>query len=89
VTQVLDAVRCAGEARFFSPDELATPAPVDQVLAKIRSAVEAAAGAISLRDLAGQPEARVDALVNAARDRTEPTLFPRTAAEHHPEFPGG
>jgi membrane protein len=89
VTQVLDAVRCAGEARFFSPDELATPAPVDQVLVKIRSAVEAAAGAISLRDLAGQPEARVDAPVNAARDRTEPTLFPRTAAEHHPEFPGG
>jgi len=88
VTQVLDAVRCAGEARFFSPDELPTPAPVDQVLAQIRSAVEATAGAISLRDLADQPEAHVDAPVNVTQDRTEPALLPRAAAENHPELPG-
>ena len=89
VTQVLDAIRSAGEARFFSPDELPTPAPVDQVLEQMRSAVEAAVGAVSLRDLAGQPEARIDAQEDAPKARTEPTLVLRTAPEHPPEFPGG
>ncbi|NQW80338.1 MAG: YihY/virulence factor BrkB family protein [Polaromonas sp.] len=55
VTQVLDAIRCVGEARFFSPDELPAPASVDQVLAKIRASVDATADAISLRDLAEPP----------------------------------
>ena len=60
MTQVLDAIRCVGEANFFSPDELPTPASVDQVLAKIRFTVEAAAGSISLRDLA-DPAQRIRA----------------------------
>lgn len=55
VTQVLDAIRCVGEARFFSPDELPAPVSVDQVLTKIRASVDATAGAISLRDLAEPP----------------------------------
>lgn len=74
VTQVLDAIRCAGEARFFSPDELPTPAPVEQVLDQLRCAVEAAAGAVSLRDLACQSEARLGPAENAEQTRTERTL---------------
>lgn len=89
VMQVLDAIRCAGEARFLSPDELPTPASVDQALDQMRSAVEAAVGAVSLRDLTDQPEARIDASENAAQARTEPPLLPRTAPENHLEFPGG
>jgi len=88
VTQVLDVIRCAGEAFFFSPDGLATPAPVDQVLEQMRSAVEAAVGAVSLRDLAGQPKARVDAPENGLQVRTEPTLVPRKGPDHPPELPG-
>ncbi len=79
VTQVLDAARSAGEARFFSPDELPTQTPVEQVLDQIRAAVEAAAGTISLRDLADQPGARVAAVED--EDRTEPTLLPHAAAK--------
>ena len=78
VTQVLNAVRSAGEARFFSPKELPTPAPVDEVLDKISATVEAAAGSVSLRDLAGLPEANVDVGMEGEEDRTEPTLLPRT-----------
>lgn len=77
VTQVLDAVRSAGEARFFSPHELPTPAPVDEVLDKIRAAVETAAGSVSLRDLAGLPDAPVDVVEEGDEARTEPTLLPR------------
>jgi membrane protein len=77
VTQVLNAVRSAGEARFFSPDKLPTPAPVDEVLEKIRTAVETAAGSVSLRDLAEVSEGNGDVGVNEAEDRTEPTLLPR------------
>lgn len=54
VTQVLDAVRCAGEERFFSPEELPAPASVDQVLDQMRAALEAVASPISLRDLASE-----------------------------------
>ena len=77
VIQVLDAIRSAGEARFFSPDALPTSAPVEQVLDQMRAAMEAAAGSISLRDLAGLPEAPVDVVGDGAKDRTEPTLLPR------------
>ncbi|OGB34330.1 MAG: ribonuclease BN [Burkholderiales bacterium RIFCSPLOWO2_12_FULL_61_40] len=52
VGQILNAVRAAGEARFFSPYELPTPTPVKQVLEKMHSAIESAVGAISLRELA-------------------------------------
>lgn len=51
VIQVLDAVRTAGEAHFFSPDALPTPPPVEQVLDQMQSAVASAVGAISLREL--------------------------------------
>ena len=54
VTQVLDAVRSAGEARFLAPDALPTPAPVQQALEKAQSAVESAVGGTSLRELAAQ-----------------------------------
>jgi membrane protein len=94
VMQVLDAIRCTGEARFFSPDALPTPAPVDQILDQMRAAVEAAVGAVSLRDLADQPEAlmpeaRINVSESTAQTRTEPTLLSRSAPEHHPELPGG
>jgi membrane protein len=77
VTQVLDAVRSAGEARFFAPHELPTLAPVEQVLEKLRAATEATAGSISLRDLAGPTVGNTDVVVEGAQDRTEPTLLPR------------
>jgi membrane protein len=51
VIQVLDAVRTAGEAHFFSPDALPTSPPVEQVLDQMQSAVASAVGAISLREL--------------------------------------
>ena len=74
VTQVLDAVRNAGEDRFFSPHELPTPDSVDQVLNQVRAAVESAAGHISLRDLAEQPDTGVEALPGEPTSRTEPHL---------------
>ena len=54
VTQVLDAVRSAGEDRFFSPEELPAPTSVDQVINQMRAALEAATDPISLRDLAAE-----------------------------------
>jgi membrane protein len=54
VTQVLDAVRSAGEAGFVSPGALRTTTPVDQVLDTVQSAVEAAVAGMNLRDLATQ-----------------------------------
>jgi membrane protein len=58
VTQVLETVRAAGEARFLSPDGLPAPAPVDAVLERMRQAVEASIGGMTLRELAaGEPVA--------------------------------
>jgi len=58
VTQVLEAIRCAGETRFFAPAELPTATPVDQILEQIRAATQASVGAVSLRNLAAQPDDR-------------------------------
>ena len=74
VTQVLDAVRSAGEDRFFSPDELPTPAAVDQVLGQMRAAIESVAGHISLRELAEQPDAGGVSQAGESPVRTEPHL---------------
>ncbi len=68
VTHVLNAVRSFGEDRFFSPDELPAPDAVDQVLDQVRSAIESAAGHITLRDLAAPPDA------HATRFATESAL---------------
>jgi len=54
VTQVLDAVRAAGEERYFSPDALPAPHPVDAVLERMRQAVQASVGDMTLRELAAQ-----------------------------------
>lgn len=52
VTQVIEAVRAAGEERFFSPEALPAPQPVVAVLARMQQAVEASVGDITLRTLA-------------------------------------
>lgn len=52
VAQVLNAVRTAGEARFFAPKALPADPPVDRVLDKLQALLESTVGAISLRELA-------------------------------------
>lgn len=54
VATVLDAVRAAGEERFLSPEGLPAPQPVDDVLDRIRLAVESSVGDMTLRELATQ-----------------------------------
>ncbi|MEO5698154.1 MAG: YhjD/YihY/BrkB family envelope integrity protein [Burkholderiaceae bacterium] len=72
VTQVLDAVRSAGEARFFAPEALPTPRVVDRVLAEMQSAVEAAVGGTSLRDLAANEVSGAQPGPDQPEDRPEP-----------------
>jgi membrane protein len=71
VAQVLAAVRSAGEARFLAPGTLPTPAAVEQVIERVQAAVDAAAGDISLRDLAAQG---AQAPAAAVSTRTDPAL---------------
>ncbi|HUG21531.1 YihY/virulence factor BrkB family protein [Piscinibacter sp.] len=54
LTQVLDTVRAAGEERFMSPAGLPAPRPVDEAIERIRQAVAASVGDVTLRDLAAQ-----------------------------------
>jgi membrane protein len=54
VTQVLDAIRCAGEAGFVLPSALPAMASVNDLIAQVQSAVDASVGHISLRDLASK-----------------------------------
>lgn len=52
VARVLETVRAAGEERFLSPDGLPAPQPVDELLDRIRLAVESSVGDMTLRELA-------------------------------------
>lgn len=54
VATVLGTVRAAGEERFLSPEGLPAPQPVDDVLDRIRLAVESSVGDMTLRELATQ-----------------------------------
>jgi len=54
VTQALETVRAAGEERYFSPDGLPAPLAVDQVIERMRQAVESSVGDMTLRELAAQ-----------------------------------
>lgn len=65
VTQVLDAVRAAGEDRYVSADALPAPLAVDALLGRMREAVESSVGDTTLRELAALDTAR------AARGRQE------------------
>jgi membrane protein len=51
-TQVLDAVRAAGEEDFVSASGLPAPPGVDDVLERMRGAVESSIGEVTLRELA-------------------------------------
>jgi membrane protein len=51
-TQVLETVRAAGEEDFRAPGGLPAPLPVDEVLARMRHAVESSIGEVTLRELA-------------------------------------
>ena len=55
VTDVLGAVRVAGEAAFMAPDTLPTPPAVDAVLGRLEAAQTEALGGMTMRDLA-QPD---------------------------------
>jgi membrane protein len=54
VTQVLNAVRIAGEERLLSPDRLPAPQPVETVFNRMQQTQETSVGDITLRDLATQ-----------------------------------
>lgn len=54
VAQVLETVRAAGEERFFSPEALPSPQPVDEVFGRMQQAVESSVGDITLRELAAR-----------------------------------
>ena len=66
VTQVLETVRSAGEERFFTPAGLPALPAVDEVFARMRQALEATVGGISLRDLAAQGSAAMPPMPPAA-----------------------
>ncbi len=51
-TQVLDAVRLAGEDNFLAPGGVPAPPPIDDVLERMRDAVESSIGEVTLRELA-------------------------------------
>ena len=52
VAEVLETVRAAGEGRALSVDALPAPPQVDEVIARMRRAGEAAGGQVTLRELA-------------------------------------
>jgi membrane protein len=52
VTRVLEIVRAAGEDRFLSPERLPAPQEVDAVLDRVRQAINASVGDMTLRELA-------------------------------------
>lgn len=54
VAEVLETVRAAGEDRFLAPEGLPAPQSVDDVLDRVRQAVESSVGAMTLRELAAQ-----------------------------------
>jgi membrane protein len=54
VTEVLEAVRAAGEERFVTPEALRAPQPVEALLARMQQAVESSVGGMTLRDLAAR-----------------------------------
>jgi len=67
VMQVLDTVRVAGEERFFSPEHLPSPPPVDEILERMRQGLESSVGGLTVRDLAAPAAERVvDASLTAA-----------------------
>ena len=79
VAQVMGAIRSAGEARFFAPATLPTTASVNSVLDHMQSAVESAAGSISLRELVCKGNANPDpgmpaAPLNAQSEGTTETV---------------
>ncbi len=74
VVDVLDAVRSAGEARFVSPDALPAPLLVEEALQRAGSAVEAALGGMSLRDLAAAPAPPAAGHPAESEMRQEPRL---------------
>ncbi|WP_291992379.1 YihY/virulence factor BrkB family protein [Candidatus Accumulibacter sp. ACC003] len=59
VMQILEAVRKAGEERFFSPAWLPPSAAVDDVVERLQQALAESVGRISLRELAARPAADV------------------------------
>lgn len=59
------------------PNKRPTPAPVDEVLDNSRAAVEAAAGSVSLPNLAGLPDGNSDVEIDGAKDRAAPTFLNR------------
>jgi membrane protein len=54
VSQVLAAVRSAGEEDFLAPEAMPVPQSVDRVLDEIRQVVDGSVGETTLRDLASQ-----------------------------------
>ncbi len=51
VAMVLETVGSAGEERYLSPEKLPAPNPVDEVLDRVRDAVESSVGKTTLREL--------------------------------------
>jgi membrane protein len=75
-TQVLETVRAAGEEDFQAPGGLPAPPAVDEVLERMRDAVESSIGEVTLRALAA-PGAESARRVRAG---TEDVVAPRMTA---------
>lgn len=67
VAQVLDTVRSAGEERFLTPAGMPAPQAVEEVLDRMRDAVETSVGAMTVRDLVAQD------LAETPQERVTPT----------------
>lgn len=59
--ELLDAVRVAGEDRYLSAAHLPGPEPVEQLIARLDQAAEAALRELTVRDLAGALPERAEA----------------------------
>ena len=66
LSEVIEAVRSHGEARFFAPDALPTSAAVKQALGKMQQALDASLGSTSLRELALQENPTAETVTTPA-----------------------
>jgi len=60
VAQVLDTVRSAGEERFLSPAGMPAPQAVEEVIDRMRDALETSVGTMTVRDLVARDAADMD-----------------------------
>ncbi|SBT09023.1 Ribonuclease BN [Candidatus Accumulibacter aalborgensis] len=80
VMQVLDTVRFAGEERFLSPDRLPAPPPVDEIIERMRRALESSVSGMSARDLAAPAGPAAAEAARVAFEADRPRSLKRCSA---------